>query len=79
MEATGTYTVEKTLREVMLDRLTELKMTKAEAAMRMNYSRSALSQYLNGKYNSDKTEIEKKIMEFLAQTGGVPGQNARIA
>ena len=74
MEATATYTVEKTLREVMLDRLTELKMTKAEAAMRMNYSRSALSQYLNGKYNSDKTEIEKKIMEFLAQTGGVPGQ-----
>ena len=39
--------------------------------MRMNYSRSALSQYLNGKYNSDPTEIEKKIMEFLQESGGM--------
>lgn len=36
MEATATYTVEKTLREVMLDRLNELHMTKAEAAMRIS-------------------------------------------
>lgn len=83
MEATATYTVEKTLREVMLDRLDELHMTRAEAAMKMNYSRSALSQYLNGKYNSDKTGIEKKIMEFLEQAGGLPeqktGQSAQDA
>lgn len=77
MEATATYTVEKTLREVMLDRLYELHMTRAEAAMKMNYSRSALSQYLNGKYNSDKTGIEKKIMEFLEKAGGLPEQKQK--
>lgn len=71
MEALNTYTAQKSLVEQMNERLTELKMTKQEAAMRMNYSRSALSQYLNGKYNSDPTEIEKKIMEFLQESGGM--------
>lgn len=71
MEALNTYTAQKSLAEQMNERLTELKMTKQEAAMRMNYSRSALSQYLNGKYNSDPTEIEKKIMEFLQESGGM--------
>lgn len=71
MEALNTYTAQKSLAEQMNERLTELKMTKQEAAMRMNYSRSALSQYLNGKYNSDPTEIEKKIVEFLQKSGGV--------
>ena len=33
-----TYTTEKTLAERMNERLAELHMTKAEAAMRMNYS-----------------------------------------
>ena len=74
MEATATYTVERTLAELMTERLASMKMTKAEAALRMNYSRPALSQYLNGKYNSDKTEIEKKIREFLISTGGIPGE-----
>lgn len=78
MEATATYTVQKTLAEVMLERLSTLKMTKAEAALRMNYSRSALSQYLNGKYNSDPTEIEKKIVAFLEASGGVPGRTPEV-
>ena len=69
-----TYTVEKTLAQQMTERLKELKMSKAEAAaMHMNYSRSALSQYLNGRYASDPTEIEKKITEFLMETGGIEG------
>lgn len=70
MEALRTYNTESTLAEQMNERLKELKMTKAEAALRMNYSRPALSQYLGGKYASDPTEIEKKIREFLEQTGG---------
>lgn len=41
--------------------------------MRMNYSRSAVSQYLNGKYASDPTEIEKKITEFLIASGDTEG------
>lgn len=70
MEALRTYSTESTLAEQMAGRLKDLKMTKAEAALKMNYSRSALSQYLSGKYASDPTEIEKKIREFLEQTGG---------
>ncbi|MCM1120087.1 MAG: AAA family ATPase [bacterium] len=70
MEALRTYNTESTLAEQMNERLNELKMTKAEAALKMNYSRSALSQYMGGKYASDPTEIEKKIREFLEQTGG---------
>ncbi len=73
MEALKTYTTEKTLAEQMAERLGKLKMTKAEAAMRMNYSRSALSQYLNNKYASDPTELEKKIALFLEESGGVEG------
>ncbi len=71
MEALNTYKTEKTLAEQMNERLAEMKMTKAEAALKMNYSRAALSQYLNGKYASDPTELEKKVREFLASTGGV--------
>ena len=61
MEALNTYKTEKTLAEQMNERLAEMKMTKAEAALKMNYSRAALSQYLNGKYASDPTELEKKV------------------
>ena len=71
MEALNTYKAEKTLAEQMNERLAELKMTKAEAAMKMNYSRAALSQYLNGKYASDPTELEKKVREFLEASGGM--------
>ena len=68
-----TYTTEKTLADQMSERLKKLRMSKAEAAMHMNYSRPALSQYLNGKYASDPTEIEKKITEFLIASGGIEG------
>ncbi|MDE6232513.1 MAG: AAA family ATPase, partial [Lachnospiraceae bacterium] len=47
--------------------LKELKMTKAELALKLRYSRSAVSQYLNNKYNSDPTEIESKLREFLME------------
>lgn len=78
MEVLNTYKTEKTLAEQMNARLAELKMTKAEAALRMNYSRAALSQYLNGKYASDPTDIEKAIMVFLKESGGTEpaGQEA---
>lgn len=76
MEALNTYKAEKTLAEQMNERLAELKMTKAEAALKMNYSRAALSQYLNGKYASDPTELEKKVREFLEASGGMEGGQA---
>lgn len=79
MEALNTYKREKTLAEQMNGRLAELKMTKAEAALRMNYSRAALSQYLNGKYASDPTELEKKIRGFLEESGGTGGSREQEA
>lgn len=73
MEALKTYNTESTLAEQMTDRMKELKMNITEAALRVHYSRSTLSQYLSGKYTSDPTEIEKNIREFLEQTGGESG------
>ena len=42
--AQNTYTMEKPLRERVIEILKELKMNKAELALRMNFSRSAVSQ-----------------------------------
>lgn len=60
-----TYTKEQTLREQVLEALRDLKMTKAELAMLIQYSRSAVSQYLNNKYNSDAAILEGKLREFM--------------
>ncbi len=65
MEALNTYTKEMTLKERVLDILGEMKMTKAELALKLQYSRSAVSQYLNGKYSSDPAEIEARLREFV--------------
>jgi len=62
MEALNTYKTEKTLAEQMNERLAEMKMTKAEAALKMNYSRAALSQYLNGKGGIIMAEQSKDIL-----------------
>ena len=48
MEALNTYKAEKTLAEQMNERLAELKMTKAEAALKMNYSRRHLANTSTG-------------------------------
>lgn len=77
MEALNLYTKETTLKERVLEILGEMKMTKAELAMRIQYSRSAVSQYLSGKYNSNPAEIEAKLEAFVTeydqQTGGQTG------
>lgn len=65
MEALNTYKKEVTLREKILDILKEKKMTKAELAIKIQYSRSLVSQYLNNKYQSDPTELESKLYEFV--------------
>lgn len=65
MEEQNTYTMEQPLRERVIEILKELRMNKAELAMRMNFSRSAVSQYLNGKYNSNPEALEEKLLEFV--------------
>lgn len=64
------YTREETLRETVSRLLAEKKMNKAELALKIEYSRSAVSQYLNGKYNSDATEIEAKLGQFVRECSG---------
>ena len=63
----NTYTKAKTLREQVNDILKTIKMNKAELALKIQYSRSAVSQYLNGKYQSDPTELEARLMEFVRE------------
>lgn len=61
----NTYTNAQELRERVIGRLSALHMNKAELAIRINYSRAAVSQYLNGKYASDPSKLEKLLEEFL--------------
>ena len=63
--AMDTYTVEMTLAERVNGILREMKMTKQELALRIQYSRSAVSQYLGGKYSSDPAEIESRLKGFI--------------
>ena len=57
MEARA-YVQEKDLVDQVNEALEELRMNKAELALRMSVSRSMMSQYLNRKYRSDATELE---------------------
>lgn len=41
------------------------KKTKAELANEISYSRTTVSRFLSGKYDSDTTEIEAKLEEYL--------------
>ena len=46
-------------------------MTKTELAVELSYSRTTISRYLSGKYDSDATEIEARLGEYLnKKTGG---------
>lgn len=65
--AMNTYTQEKSIQNRVQEILKETKISKAELAMRLNYSRSAISQYLNGKYSSDPTQLEAELMGFIAE------------
>lgn len=67
MEALNTYTQEISLREQMTERLKELSCSNQKAALEMGVSRPMLSQYLNGRYQSNPAELEKKIRQFLQE------------
>lgn len=55
------------------------KMTKTELALELNYSRSTISRYLAGKYDSDVTEIETKLEEFLSIKTGLESNERSLA
>ena len=66
MEARA-YVQEKDLVDQVNEALEELRMNKAELALRMSVSRSMMSQYLNRKYRSDATELEEALRGWLRE------------
>jgi len=62
-----TYTQEKTLADRVNEILKEIKMNKQELALKIGYSRPAVSQFLNGKYEATSTELEEKMLEFVRE------------
>ena len=64
--AAAVYTGEyKSLAEHVSEHLRLNEITIQELASKINYSRSTLSRYLNGKYDSDASEIEDKLKKYL--------------
>ena len=63
------YTGEvKTLAQKVNEYLKEHKVTIQDLANTISYSRTTVSRYLGGKYESDATELEAKLKEFLSET-----------
>lgn len=58
----------KTLAQKVNEYIKENKITIQELANIINYSRTTVSRYLSGKYESDATELEAKLKEFLSGT-----------
>ncbi len=63
------YTQQKDLVDRVLEALAERKMTKAELALKINVSRSMVSQYLNRKYASNPEELEESLAGWLDEVG----------
>lgn len=70
--ATGStvYTNSKTLVDKLNDYLAITKTSIAALAKEVNYSRTAVSRYLSGKYDSNANGLEAKLAEYLAQNTG---------
>ena len=71
MEATAAvYTgEERTIADRVNDYLAATKGSIAGIARETNYSRPTISRYLSGKYDSDTTDLERKLVEFLREHG----------
>lgn len=73
MEATAAkiYTGEtKTLADKVNEFIKSQGKTITELASTINYSRTTVSRYLSGKYDSDATELEAKLSAFLSEVTG---------
>jgi len=68
--AAATYTENKSLAERVNEYLTATGTSIALLAREISYSRTAVSRYLGGKYDSDVSGIEGRLAEYLsAHTG----------
>lgn len=81
MEAVAAiYTSEvKNLAQRVNEYLEANKKTKAELANELNYSRTTISRYLGGKYDSDASELEARLEEYLRNKTGDAGEVSAAA
>ena len=76
MVAEQLYTEERELKDIVQDILSEMGITKAELAERLSemgevrYTRSTISKYLSGKYDSNPEGIESVLWEFVHSVEG---------
>lgn len=76
MVAEQLYTEERELKDIVQDILSEMGITKAELAERLSemgevrYTRSTISKYLSGKYDSNPEGIEAVLWEFVHSVEG---------
>lgn len=74
---------ESSAREQVLDYLARTNTNRTRLAEMCGYSRPAVSAYLNGKYDSDSTEIERRLLDCIrapeaADADGIPGTAATM-
>jgi len=65
-----TYTENKSLSERVNAHLEHEHKSIALLAREINYSRTTVSRYLSGKYDSDTTDIESRLAEYLSKQTG---------
>lgn len=68
--STATYTESKSLAEKVKNHLEATGTSIAALASTINYSRTTVSRYLGGKYDSDTKDIELRLAEYLAKHTG---------
>lgn len=68
--STATYTESKSLAEKVKNHLEATGTSIAALASAINYSRTTVSRYLGGKYDSDTKDIELRLAEYLAKHTG---------
>lgn len=85
MEATAAklYTPEfkaLSLADRVNEYIKKTEITITEIATAIHYSRTTVSRYLSGRYDSDASELESKLEAYLAENAGmVPGEAPRMA
>jgi DNA transposition AAA+ family ATPase len=67
----NTYTLTKGLIEKVNAHLRNAEKSIAELAREIGYSRTSVSRYLSGKYDSDPSGIEKLLADYLSRQGEV--------
>ena len=80
----STYTEGSTLTDKINRYILSNRASIASIAKEIGYSRTTVSRYLAGKYDSDTTDIETKLAEFLSRQTGetvtppTPGQGQEL-